>query len=55
MGLSGLGYNGHVFWDADTWMFPALLLLHPELAKSMIDYRYNHLAEAKKNAFEHGL
>jgi trehalose/maltose hydrolase-like predicted phosphorylase len=54
MGLSGLGYNGHVFWDADTWMFPALLLLHPELAKSMIDYRYNHLAEAKKNAFEHG-
>jgi len=24
MGLSGLGYNGHVFWDADTWMFPVL-------------------------------
>jgi trehalose/maltose hydrolase-like predicted phosphorylase len=54
MGLSGLGYNGHVFWDADTWMFPALLLLHPELAESMIDYRYDRLAEAKKNAFEHG-
>lgn len=21
MGLSGFGYNGHVFWDADTWIF----------------------------------
>ena len=27
MGLSGLGYNGHVFWDADLWMFPALLVI----------------------------
>ena len=27
MGISGLGYNGHVFWDADLWMFPALLVL----------------------------
>lgn len=54
MGLSGLGYNGHVFWDADTWMFPALLLLHPELAKSMINYRYDRLKAAKHNAFEHG-
>jgi len=40
MGLSGLGYNGHIFWDADLWMFPALLVLHPEMAKSMIEYRY---------------
>jgi trehalose/maltose hydrolase-like predicted phosphorylase len=54
MGLSGLGYNGHIFWDADIWMFPALLVLHPELAKSMVDYRYNRLDAAKKNAFSHG-
>ena len=54
MGLSGLGYNGHVFWDADTWMFPSLLVLHPEIARSMIEYRYNLLEAAKKNAFEHG-
>lgn len=54
MGLSGLGYNGHIFWDADTWMFPALLILHPEIARSMVDYRYNMLAAAKQNAFEHG-
>jgi protein-glucosylgalactosylhydroxylysine glucosidase len=54
MGLSGLGYNGHVFWDMETWMYPALLLLHPELAKSALDYRYDRLEAAKRNAAEYG-
>jgi len=54
MGLSGLGYNGHVFWDADLWMYPALLVLHPEMAKSMVSYRYDRLEAAKRNAFNHG-
>lgn len=54
MGLSGLGYNGHVFWDADIWMFPPLLVLHPEMARSMVDYRFNRLEAARKNAAEHG-
>ncbi len=54
MGLSGLGYNGHVFWDADLWMYPAVLILHPEIAKSMVEYRYDRLEPARQNAFEHG-
>lgn len=54
MGLSGLGYNGHVFWDADLWMYPPLLVLHPEIAKSLVEYRYQRLAIAKQNAFAHG-
>ena len=54
MGLSGLGYNGHVFWDADLWMYPALLVLHPEIAKSLVEYRFQRLATAKQNAFAHG-
>lgn len=54
MGLSGLGYNGHVFWDTDTWMFPALLVLHPDIAKSLIEYRFERLDAAKRNAFSHG-
>jgi trehalose/maltose hydrolase-like predicted phosphorylase len=45
MGLSGLGYNGHVFWDTDLWMFPAVLVLHPEIAKSMVEYRYQRLKQ----------
>jgi len=54
MGLSGLGYNGHVFWDADVWMYPALLVLHPEIAKSLVEYRYQRLGAARQNAFSHG-
>jgi trehalose/maltose hydrolase-like predicted phosphorylase len=54
MGLSGLGYNGHVFWDTELWMYPSILVLHPEMAKSLVEYRYNRLAAAKKNAFNHG-
>lgn len=54
MGLSGLGYNGHVFWDAELWMFPAMVVLHPEMAKSMLEYRYQRLQQAKHNAFAHG-
>ena len=54
MGLSGLGYNGHVFWDTDLWMFPALVVLHPEIAKSMVEYRFRRLEPARRNAFAHG-
>jgi protein-glucosylgalactosylhydroxylysine glucosidase len=54
MGLSGLGYNGHVFWDAELWMYPALLVMRPELAKSMVEYRFQRLDAAKKNAFSKG-
>lgn len=54
MGLSGLGYNGHVFWDTELWMYPAMLLLHPEMARSMVEYRYNRLEAARKNAFTYG-
>jgi len=54
MGLSGLGYNGHVFWDTELWMFPGILVLHPEMAKSMVEYRYQRLAAAKRNAFSKG-
>lgn len=54
MGLSGLGYNGHVFWDTELWMFPALLVMHPELAKSMVEYRFQRLEAAKRNAFSKG-
>ena len=54
MGLSGLGYNGHVFWDTDLWMYPAMLVMQPEIAKSMIEYRFQRLEAAKRNAFSKG-
>lgn len=54
MGLSGLGYNGHVFWDTELWMYPPLLMLHPDMAKSLLEYRFERLEAARKNAFSHG-
>jgi trehalose/maltose hydrolase-like predicted phosphorylase len=53
MGLSNpAAFGGHVFWDADTWIYPALLPLHPELARSILDYRLRTLPGAKSNAAE---
>ena len=54
MGLSGLGYNGHVFWDTELWMYPPLLMLQPDIARSLLEYRYERLEAAKQNAFSHG-
>ncbi|MBC8109967.1 MAG: glycoside hydrolase family 65 protein, partial [Verrucomicrobia bacterium] len=54
MGLSGLGYNGHVFWDTEIWMYPPILMLHPEIAKSLLEYRFQRLQAARNNAFSHG-
>lgn len=54
MGLSGLGYNGHVFWDTELWMYPAILALKPEIARSILEYRFERIPMAKQNAFSHG-
>ncbi len=54
MGLSGLGYNGHVFWDTELWMYPPLLMLQPEIARSLLEYRFERLDAARQNAFAHG-
>jgi trehalose/maltose hydrolase-like predicted phosphorylase len=53
-GLSSPSWAGHVFWDADTWMLPALLPQHPDLAKSIVDYRFKTLTGARANARKRG-
>ncbi|GAA0594331.1 discoidin domain-containing protein [Streptomyces crystallinus] len=49
-GLTSDNYAGLVFWDAETWMYPGLLATRPELAKSVVDYRYRTRAGARENA-----
>lgn len=49
LGLSGTTYNGHVFWDADIWVFPALALVDPEAAASISRYRLARLDGAREN------
>lgn len=50
MGLSTSGYFGHIFWDSDIYMFPPLLLMHPEISKSLMMFRYRTLKSAMENA-----
>lgn len=54
MGLSSRGYNGHIFWDAEIWMYPPLLLMNQGIAESMIEYRINRLEAAKTRAAVNG-
>jgi trehalose/maltose hydrolase-like predicted phosphorylase len=57
MGACGLtpGYTGHAFWDSDSWIFPALLLLHPDRAKSLVMFRAHTLPAAEARAAARGL
>ncbi|MDX2161690.1 MAG: glycoside hydrolase family 65 protein [bacterium] len=54
--LSGLGYKGHVFWDTEIFIVPALVLINPKLARNLLMYRYHNLQgarnKAKANGFE---
>jgi trehalose/maltose hydrolase-like predicted phosphorylase len=54
MGLSSGGYYGHVFWDSDTWMFPSLLVTHPDIARSLVAFRGRTLDAARDRARENG-
>lgn len=53
-GLSGEGYEGHFFWDTEIYMIPVFLLTKPDLAKSLIVYRYSILDGARERAKEMG-
>ncbi len=47
-------YAAHVFWDSDTWIFPVLLLVNPERARPIVDFRYRTLPPAQARAQAHG-
>ncbi len=54
MGLSAQGYNGHIFWDTELWMFPPLLVFNQDIAKSLLNYRFDRLDAAKRKAQNYG-
>nr|WP_298927745.1 glycoside hydrolase family 65 protein [uncultured Allomuricauda sp.] len=54
MGLSSQSYNGHIFWDSELWMFPPLLLLNQDIARSLVNYRSDRLGKAKEKAINFG-
>lgn len=53
-GLSGEGYEGHYFWDTETYLFPLFLYTMPEIARALLCYRYTILDQARARARELG-
>ena len=53
-GLSGEGYKGHSFWDTEIFMLPFFIYTFPEIARSLLEYRFNTLEGARKKARENG-
>ncbi|MDO5444328.1 MAG: beta-phosphoglucomutase [Eubacteriales bacterium] len=49
-GLSGEGYEGHYFWDSEIYIFPFFLMTEPNIARSLLEYRYLHLPDAHRHA-----
>lgn len=50
--LTGEGYRGHIFWDTEIFLMPFYLYNFPEMAKSIILYRYRRLDKARQLAKE---
>ena len=53
-GLTGEGYEGHYFWDTETYIFPMFLHVAPEVARALLTYRYSILSNARERAREMG-
>lgn len=49
-GLTGEAYNGNTFWDSEVYCLPFYLFNNPKAAKSILQFRYDTLPEAKKRA-----
>jgi trehalose/maltose hydrolase-like predicted phosphorylase len=53
-GLTGMAYRGHVFWDTDVFVVPALTAMAPKLASAALRYRHNRLHAAMDRAGAEG-
>ncbi|EOS58856.1 glycoside hydrolase family 65 protein [Paenibacillus barengoltzii] len=53
-GLSGEGYKGHSFWDTEIFILPFYIYSNPEIARSLLEYRYLGLEGARAKARQNG-
>ncbi len=54
-GLTGPGYNGHTFWDAEAFVLPVLGLILPGAVRSALRWRHKTLPLARRRAALLGL
>jgi alpha,alpha-trehalose phosphorylase len=54
-GLTGPGYNGHAFWDTETFVLPLLTYTIPDAARDALRWRHATLDLARERAKQLGL
>jgi alpha,alpha-trehalose phosphorylase len=54
-GLTGSGYDGHAFWDTETFVLPMLTHAVPHAAAHALQWRHSTLPMAKERAVQLGL
>jgi alpha,alpha-trehalose phosphorylase len=51
-GVTGGGYEGHYFWDTETYVIPFLAYTSPERARKALRFRWRQLPQARSRAIE---
>jgi alpha,alpha-trehalose phosphorylase len=54
-GLTGRGYDGHTFWDTETFVLPVLTYTAPQAVADALRWRHSTLALARERAGQLGL
>jgi alpha,alpha-trehalose phosphorylase len=54
-GLTGPGYDGHTFWDTETFVVPVLTYTQPSAAANQLRWRHSALPAARQHAAHLGL
>ncbi|MFF9769099.1 glycoside hydrolase family 65 protein [Streptomyces sp. NPDC014636] len=54
-GLTGTGYDGHSFWDTESYVLPVLTYTAPETVASALRWRHGTLPAARERARQLGL
>ncbi|MFJ4580292.1 glycoside hydrolase family 65 protein [Streptomyces echinatus] len=54
-GLTGTGYDGHSFWDTESYVLPVLTYTAPEAVASALRWRHRTLPAARERARQLGL
>lgn len=48
-GLGSDAYAGWIFWDAEVWMAPGIVVTYPDAARQIAEYRVDKFPQAQRN------
>jgi alpha,alpha-trehalose phosphorylase len=51
-GLTGNGYDGHAFWDTESYVLPVLTFTAPQTVRSALEWRHSILDSARERAHQ---